>query len=357
MTILASNLWFLFQDNDFCLGKLLKTYPLKKKPSQLSPQENRRLGKLIRDNQTLASICQQMNRPESEIIDEIVILIRTGCLITKTHLQHLVGVSDKILKYLKSNLTDEDLANLNNISEVKAKYATDTRITEQMLTLVLNYMKIRQFLRSINIPYFDVDENRLVNGSALLEAKAIEKVNSKPEQSQPKPMNPGSQEVAGKFSSNQNRQSSQSASQFSDLLGEDEDDFAAAVANYDSTMELKPLQSSQKTNQSVDLKTFAVKQPAKMPTAQTKTTTTETTTTSTTKQPVATAAVAKKRPAVSSKYQVQYFSDSESDSESADNNEEPKNKRALPQWLTTKKGSATSTANGQSNPIRKKSFF
>lgn len=329
----------IFQNAEFCLSKLLKMFPLKKNQSKLSSQETRQFIKLIRENQSLTVICKQMNRSEPEIVDEIVILIRSGFLITKTHLAHLVGANDEILKYLKSNVTDEDILNSDNISEVKAKFDTNPHITEQMLILVLNYLKVRQFLCSIKVPYFDVDENQLINGSALLELKTVVKVNSQPyTQSQPKRENSqGSQKLNGSSSSSQKNQSTPIA----DLLGEDEDDFAAAIADYDSKTELKakPLQSSQKPNQNIELKAFEVKQPAKMPVAQTK----------------ATATATRKRTAASSKYEIKYYSDSDSDS--ADNSQDPPKKRPLPQWMTTKKTTTTTTTNGQSNSIRKKNFF
>lgn len=47
-----------------------------------------------------------------------------------------------------------------------------------MLVLVLNYMRVRQFLDSIKVPYFDIDANRLVNGYVLLESKATSSVSS-----------------------------------------------------------------------------------------------------------------------------------------------------------------------------------
>lgn len=337
------------------MSKLLKTYPLKTKSSQLPPQETRQFHRLIRDNQSLKSICQQMRRTELEIIDEIVILIRTGFVITKTHLEYLVGITDEILKYLKSNLTDEDFMNLDNIGEVKAKFPTNPQITEQMLALVLNYLKIRQFLRSINIPFFDVDENQLVNGSVLLGSKTIEKiklgVDSTPQETEVGKTfdsNHSSQRPTGAIPSTQNSQTSHML----DLLGEDEDDFAAAVADIESCIEstkIKPLQTSQTTNQKPEIKKFEAKNPMKMPAIQTKITTTT---------------MAKKRNAPTSKYRVQYDSDSDSDAsadananaDAADYNQEPQNKRALPEWLTTKR-STTTTSSGQPNAVRKKSFL
>lgn len=333
------------------MSKLLKTYPLKTKSSQLPPQEARQFHRLIRDNQSLKSICQQMRRSELEIIDEIIILIRTGFVITKTHLEYLVGVTDEILRYLKSNLTDEDFMNLDNIGGVKAKFSTNPHITEQMLALVLNYLKVRQFLRSINIPFFDVDENQLVNGGVLLGSKTIEKiklgVDSTPQETEVGKTfnsNQSSQRPTGAISSTQNSQTSH----MFDLLGEDEDDFAAAVANIDSCLETIPLQTSQTTNQKPEIQKFEAKNPTKMPAIQTKITKT----------------MAKKRSAPTSKYRVQYDSDSDPDAsadanvnvDAADNNQEPQNKRALPQWLTTKR-STTTTSSGQPNAVRKKSFL
>lgn len=340
-----------FQNNDFCLSKLLKTYPLKTKQSQLSPQDTRHLHKLIQDNHKLGDICAQINRPQPEVIDEIVILIRTGFPVTKVHLANLVGATDEILRFLKSSLTDEDFLNLDNIAEVKAKFATNTHITEELLVLVLNYFKVRQFLNSINVSYFDVDENQLVNGKVLLGSKTIKAVES------------------------QSNEGKANQSQVSDLLQEDEDDFAAAIANLDSVSGLAIVNPSQTTNQYQNIKKFEAeeptkmsqtqnkgpakmptlqnkepakvlatqnKEPVKMPLIQTKTTTANN------KRPAA-----KRYASTSSKYSVRYMS--ESDSDSADE-QAPQNKRAVPQWLTTKPSTTTTNNNTKSNSIRKNTF-
>ncbi|XP_031625025.1 Werner syndrome ATP-dependent helicase-like [Contarinia nasturtii] len=341
-----------FMNNEFCLSKLLKTYPLKTKQSQLSPQETRHLHKLIRNNHALTDICKQINRTEPELIDEIVILIRTGFQVTKGHLAPLIGASDEILRYLKDNVTNEDFLNLDNVSEVKAKFSTNPHITEPMLMLVLNYLKVRQFLQSISVPYFDVDENRLVNGHTLLGSKTIAA-----SQSQQNSQNETLSNASGSGHtpsdldlSNQHDQSSMVL----DLLEEDEDDFAAAIASFDSATEImaaKPLHASQKVNQHQEIKKFEAKQPTKMPSAHSKipeTKTETTTTTASTKRPKATL---KKRPAAT--YAIQYLSDSDSDEPKADE-QEPQKKRVMPQWLTSKR---STTTNSKPNPVQKKSSF
>lgn len=296
-----------------------------------------------------------MSRSEQEIIDEVVILIRTGFPVTKVHLANLCGANDEVLKYLKSNITSDDLSNLANIAVVKAKFSENPHITEQMLILVINYLKVRQFLRSINVPYFDVDENQLVNGNALLESKSIEKINSNASQSgtnneklssfaHVNSKDVGSQSFSGLVSSSQRSQYSQVA----DLLEEDEDDFAAIVASYDSKTEntaSKPLQDSQKSNQNNNIKQFELKPATKLSSVATKNVS-------------KTVTVSKKRTIAASKYAVQYYSDSDSDPAEPADNAEPQAKRALPQWMSTKKSTNTAThANVQSIPIRKKSFF
>lgn len=326
------------------MTSLLRTYPLKVKQSTLLARELRRLQKLIQENQSLSIICMQMLRDQKEIIDEIVIMIRTGFPITKSHLNHLVGVTGEILRYLKSNLTDEDFANLNNVSVIKEKFANDPNITVPMLSLVLNYFKIRQFLRSINVPYFDVDENQLVNGSTLLESKTIEKIKSNPDQSQMSTQNDSKPNLAKAIPTNSQSTSQgfsqhpnvSASSQISDLLAEDEDVFAAFINKCDSDeiKEQMPLKNSQKSNQNNEFKKFEAKPPLKMTTSKATTTT------------------AKKRPVGSSKYAIKYGSDSDSDSAETS---EPQSKRSLPQWISTSKSKKLPTSTGV--PVKKKSFF
>lgn len=346
-----------FQNNELSLSTLLPTYLYKAPKSKLTPQEKRQLQKLLRENQSLTSISSQMSRSEREIIDEVVVLIRTGYPVTKTHLANLVGANDEIFRFLKSNLTSEDLSNVDNIASVHAKFTDNPSITEQMLVLVINYLKVRQFLRSIKVPYFDADENQLVNGSVLLESNPVDTIKVNVSQSDTNNKiasniahddceESGSQSLAGFVSLIQDGQSSQ----VSNLLDEDEDDFAALVAHYDSktdTTAAKPLQNSQKPNQSIDVKKFEAKPVTKMPSNGT-TNAGKASTTS------------KKRTIAASKYAIQYCSDSDSDSNDQQtvDSAEPQAKRALPQWMSAKRSTNDKKhTNSQSVVVRKKSFF
>lgn len=123
---------------------------------------------------------------QNEIIVEIIALIRSGFNITKVHLMHLVDATEDIFDYVKSHVTEEDFYSLDNIDEIKDKFCRKTTITEQMLTLILNYLKIRQYLKVLRIPYYDPDEKKLINANVLLgengtlenESSGTEKTNS-----------------------------------------------------------------------------------------------------------------------------------------------------------------------------------
>lgn len=325
--------------------------------SKLTPNEIRRLQKLIYDNQPLSTIAMKMNRFDTVIIDEIIILIRSGLPITKKHLNHLVGVTDELFEHIKSNITDYDFANLDDIPSIMSKFTQNPPITEKQLTLVMHYLKVRQFLESINVPFFDIDGNRLVNGRALLGSRSIEKDNSNVERSLdskielPMDVDPSSSQehsqnsqkeqlpfLESAKSHNLGTSSQNSQSSWNLQLSEDESFLSQVMDDIENKTDSKPLQTSQKTNQNNNINQFEAIPPSKMY-AQTKTTTK-------TSKTVA----SKKRAAPVQR--VQYLSESDDDD---DDMKQPQTKRVLPQWLTAKKPPTTNAS--QSNANRKKSFF
>lgn len=343
------------------MSKLLKTYPLKIKVSKLSPQELRTLHQLIDENLPLSGISLRMKRFESVVIDEIVILMRRGMLITRTHLKHLMGVSDDLFKQIKSNVTDDDLMNLEDIDRIRVKFSHNIEITGNMLVLVLNYLRVRQFLGSINVAYFDIDENRLVNGHVLLGSNAHDTTASNSEHSKSTEIVPSASQIVSKYShenlkqlesaksigsvpSNQNGQFSYSSSYYQT------ENSAMQVDNNDEKSKIepvpfKPLQTSQKSNQTDEVKQFEAKSPVKMPTAQTK----------------APGAAVRKRAAPKPTPKIEYLSDSDSDGKDDNHNsdkQQQQTKRTLPQWMTTKKPTSSNANNtNASSAVRKKSFF
>lgn len=342
------------------MTQLLQTYPLKTGSSLLSAQETRQLQRKINENKSLSAISKEINRTEAEVLTEIIILIRSGYPITKDHLEHLVGATNEIITHIKAKVTNEDFSNMDDIAEIQAKFANNSHITEHILVLVMNYLKVRRFLDSIQVPYFDTDKNQLMNGTALLGSKAIEKIkstegtNDLSDQSidESQCNQPNDTKSTKTNGSSQNDESTN----FADVSDEDEMLAAAIADEFDSQIELsKPLKTSQKPNLSTEIKKFEAKPPVKMPLVQSKPVTS-------TKppdkmpvsqsKPVTSTKNVKKRTAALSKYKVDYYSDSDDDDDDA----EPQSKRKLPQWLTTKKANPTNTAAVQSVPVRKKAF-
>lgn len=323
------------------MSKLLKTYPLKIKASKLSPQEIRTLHKLIDENLPLSGISLKMKHFESVIIDEIVILMRRGMLITRTHLKNLIGVSDDLFKEIKSNVTDDDLMNLDDIDRIRVKFAHKIEITGNMLVLVLNYLRVRQFLDSIKVAYFDIDENRLVNAHVLLGSNAHDSTASNTEQSKSTDIGLSSSQIASNYSQEKPKQL-ESTKSIEPVPPKSE----ISAMQIDMPLDVwMPLQTSQKTNQTNEVKQFEAKSPVKMPAAQTKTS----------------GIAGKKRTAPKSTFKIEYFSDSDSDGKDDNHNsdkQQQQTKRTLPQWMTTKKPTSSNANNSNSSSVvRKKSFF
>lgn len=295
------------------MSKLLRKFPLRVKPTKLTPATQSKLQRLINDKNFIETIQKEINLSESEVIDEIIILIRSGCPIQKTHLFQLVGVDDGMIDFIKNQATDEDLASLDDLSEIKDKFCSTTRITEQMLTLVLNFLKVRQLMKAMNVPYFDIDENKLMNGNALLDPERITcllKESKEPETN--------GEETYEKKSSIKEFEYKASCSR--------------NVMTVDSS---KPLQTSQKLNQTNDIKKFEAKEPIQL--------LKRTIDAAQKPKPIVNAP---KRMTVRAASKVEYLNSSDSDSE-------PETKRKVPQWISTKKPSERNS----SQSLPKKSCF
>lgn len=143
--------------------------------SILSSEMQQRLRELIDSNHSLAQITQATGLREDAAVAESIILLRSGYNITKSHLMHLVGVDDGIFSHIKALAVPEDFHLLDSIDRIKRKFCVNTKITDHMLVLVLNYLKVRQYLKMANMPYFDPDEDKLMNAEIFLR-KTIGKI-------------------------------------------------------------------------------------------------------------------------------------------------------------------------------------
>lgn len=160
------------------MNKLLSTFPLKKYPTQLSVQDRLKLLKHIEHHQSFENIQQESNIPESVLINEIVNFFRLGFTISKVHLFDLVHVDKASLTFIKENATDDDLNQLDDIGAIRGKFCDHTKITDRMLLLTLQYLKVRKFLTIIKVPFFDVDFNQFNNVEYLIKEKEIVSVSS-----------------------------------------------------------------------------------------------------------------------------------------------------------------------------------
>lgn len=303
------------QNNDFCLSKILRQFPLRVKTSKLTPVTQSKLQKLINEKKSLEIIQNDLDLSEADAIDEIIILMRTGCPIQKHHLFHLVGVDDGMFTFIKDRATEDDLSNLDNLNEIKAKCCETTKITEPMLRLVLNYLKIRQLMETMNVPYFDIDENKLMNGNTLLDAEIKQ------------------------FSDSQCEGKSNDVKE-KEKMDLKEFEFKASIIMGDknNTESSKPLQTSQKPNQThtvTDLKKFECKEVKQLPTK----------TDSLVRKPTSTA---QKRATLKPASVVKYLDSSDSD-------DEPEAKRTVPQWVTVNKSSSRNSS--QPLGLSKKASF
>lgn len=151
------------------MSKLLSTYPLKKYPSQLTQQDQLRLLKLIEKQHSLEDLEPSFNLTNIQLTNEIANFMRLGFSITKLHLFHLVRLDEAGFAYIQDLTTRDDLYSIDDLDAIRDKYAGYKAITDQKLLLALQYIKVRNFLKSIiKVPYYDVDAKEFHNVEVLM---------------------------------------------------------------------------------------------------------------------------------------------------------------------------------------------
>lgn len=153
----------------------MKRCPLKCDKTTLSSEMQNRVRELVDDKISVVQISKATGLRDDAIIAEIIFLLRSGYCITKAHLTHLVGIDDGIFNHIKLLADSTDLHSLDEIDKLTEKFCAGTKITAHMLELVLNYLRVRQYLELTNAPYFDPDEDKLINAKMLVQ-KYIEKL-------------------------------------------------------------------------------------------------------------------------------------------------------------------------------------
>lgn len=150
------------------------TYPLRKYPTQITLQEQLKLIKFIDKKLSFEDLLPLFELSEPDLIKEIVTFIRLGFLFTKRHLFHLVQLTEADFTYIREQSTTDDIIS-DDLNEIKDKYANYKPITDLKLHFTLQYLRVRNRLNYINVPYYDVDLNELHNIDKLLDIKDVQR--------------------------------------------------------------------------------------------------------------------------------------------------------------------------------------
>lgn len=316
------------------MENILKKFPMKMPKSVCPITVQQKIKELIAANKSMNDIVNAICLTPNKITIEIVILMRSGHNITKTHLSHLVGAHHDLFNKIKDRVAVTGFQSLDNLNRIKENFTDIDGITEHMLALVLNYLKVRHYFGLLDIPYFEREECELINAKVLLGKNIIQhsdtELSSGLKNETLVSISNESQNYQMASTSNFVNRKEEPANeiedsiQFSQYIGDEpiDDIFDKWEDNQSDTKENNELHAVTKTSDSSIpiLKSSKLNKP--------------------------------KRATAKSVSRIVYCSDSESDDEQ---HKEP-TKRAIPQWMSKAKGN-TNNKNESSNSNVKRARF
>lgn len=303
---------------------------MKNQESSFSKQDRLKLlSNIIYQRKSLSELGKIFNVPLDQILNEIIILMRSGRPITKAHLNHLSRVTEELFKL---NITCDDLQNSENLSVIKAKCCENKKITDAMAKLVWNYLKIRNYLDILEIPYYDPDENKLMKVNSLLDGAVSSVADSCT--NCPKTTREFLQQF-NHFEKSPMKTEPTKSDSFEDDPALDQylADFDYLECNNGSIEKL-----NEKENLPSTSKTNSINLPSTSKIVTTSSTNSEKNNANSTGLPIVNKATSVKKCIVKPASKVVYCnSDSESDTDNDNETKKLAVKRALPQWLSTNK--------------------
>lgn len=126
------------------------------------------IKRLIQSKLCFNDIEMVCNAPIEDITSVLIDLMRNGDKLTKNELLCITGVNEDTFKFVKAHVSDEGLRNEDFGKLAEELYQMNPFVTKPIVAIIFNYLEIRKHLSNLNCSYFDPDEEKLINASALL---------------------------------------------------------------------------------------------------------------------------------------------------------------------------------------------
>lgn len=145
---------------------ILRKHPFDKK---LKPNTDKAttLLKMMRWKKPLNEIEAVLKFTRSEeTLSHYLDCIKSGCPITRENLSDYFGIDEGFFDFIKSHI--DPTADINDISLLRAKCHETTKVSDDMIKLVLHFVRVRDHLNSLMLPYYDPADSKLVKANLLL---------------------------------------------------------------------------------------------------------------------------------------------------------------------------------------------
>lgn len=147
------------------MESLLQQNPLPSPAKIIINEKHRSLIKLLRNKKSSKQLQTELNVTPEQLLDLFLDAIKMGLPIIRDNLQNTYGCDDSYFDFIKSNIDEEDTP--ENVLNVKRKCMHEINITDGMIKLVVAFVRVREHLDTLNVPFYDPTANILINAHFL----------------------------------------------------------------------------------------------------------------------------------------------------------------------------------------------
>lgn len=154
------------------MENILQKFPFRKTKSNDFKDKREILIKSLRSKKTLKDLQAALNATSEQVLLLFIASIQSGLHIIYDHLNNIYGIDDSCFDFIKTNI--EPIDTVDNFTNVKRKCLEKSQVPDEMFALVVTFVRVRDHLNALNVPYYDPAEQKLI-GTYLLFKHCISK--------------------------------------------------------------------------------------------------------------------------------------------------------------------------------------
>lgn len=126
-------------------------------------EAHRNLIDSLRTKKTATELRAQLNVTPEQLVNLFISAIKLGLNVTRDHLSSVFDCDDSHVEFIKSNMNGNE-----TLDSIKRKCMQDGSVTEDEIKLVVAFVRVREHLNALNVPFYDATAGQLINAHLMV---------------------------------------------------------------------------------------------------------------------------------------------------------------------------------------------